>query len=80
MGPYDGGSYTSSTGQTVKLEEISLHDLESGLNEEKVVLGKVVCTVQNEDSVPLYDLFFTNYSMKICLHYIILAHSAWLTE
>ncbi|XP_044256056.1 tetratricopeptide repeat protein 5-like [Tribolium madens] len=52
LGPYGGGSYTSSTNQTVKLDEISLGILKPGLNEEKVILGKVVCTVQNEDSVP----------------------------
>ncbi|KAJ3658963.1 hypothetical protein Zmor_010675 [Zophobas morio] len=53
LGPYGGGSYTSTTTQqTVKLDEISLNTLKSGLNEEKVVLGKVVCTVHNEDSVP----------------------------
>ncbi|CAH1370334.1 hypothetical protein MTP99_011911 [Tenebrio molitor] len=52
LGPYGGGSYTSSHNQTVKLNEVSLSHLKPGLNEEKVVLGKVVCTVQNEDSVP----------------------------
>ncbi|EFA01806.1 tetratricopeptide repeat protein 5 [Tribolium castaneum] len=52
LGPYAGGSYTSSANQTVKLDEIPLGGLKPGLNEEKVVLGKVVCSVQNEDSVP----------------------------
>ncbi|KAF2901649.1 hypothetical protein ILUMI_04537 [Ignelater luminosus] len=52
LGPYGGGSYTSPTGQTVKLEEVLLNDLKPGLNEEKVVLGKVVCSVYNEDGVP----------------------------
>ncbi|KAH0811463.1 hypothetical protein GEV33_011329 [Tenebrio molitor] len=52
LGPYGGGSYTSSHNQTVKLNEVSLSHLKPGLNEEEVVLGKVVCTVQNEDSVP----------------------------
>lgn len=53
LGPYGGGSYTSSLGQTVKLIEARLNDLKEGLNEEKVVLGKVVCSVMNEDTVPL---------------------------
>ncbi|XP_060530928.1 tetratricopeptide repeat protein 5-like [Cylas formicarius] len=52
LGPYGGGSYTSSSGQTVKLIETPFNRLISGLNEEKVVLGKVVCSVRNEDSVP----------------------------
>ncbi|KAJ8979943.1 hypothetical protein NQ317_002022 [Molorchus minor] len=52
LGPYGGGSYTSTTGQTVKLEEQQLSDLVPGINEEKVVLGKVVCSVRNEDTVP----------------------------
>lgn len=53
LGPFAGGIYTSSTGQTIKLAEIALNELKSGLNEEKVVLGKVVCSVHNEDTVPL---------------------------
>ncbi|XP_019865803.1 tetratricopeptide repeat protein 5 [Aethina tumida] len=52
LGPYNGGSYTSSHGQTVKLVETSLKDLNPGINEEKVVLGKVVCSIRNEDTVP----------------------------
>lgn len=53
LGPYSGGSYTSSTGQTVKLDFADLKSLKPGVNEEKVVLGKVVCSVHNEDTVPL---------------------------
>ncbi|CAH1159927.1 unnamed protein product [Phaedon cochleariae] len=52
LGPYNGGSYTSSNGQTVKLEDVKLDDLKAGTNEEKVVVGKVVCSVRNEDTVP----------------------------
>ncbi|KAJ8913318.1 hypothetical protein NQ315_013288 [Exocentrus adspersus] len=53
LGPYGGGSYTSTNGETVKLVEIQLSDLKPGINEEKVVLGKVVCSVRNQDTVPL---------------------------
>ncbi|KAK5643415.1 hypothetical protein RI129_007260 [Pyrocoelia pectoralis] len=54
LGPYSGGTYTSPSGQTtVKLEHIEFEDLKEGLNEEKVILGKVVCSVYNEDGVPL---------------------------
>nr|CAI5824005.1 unnamed protein product [Callosobruchus analis] len=53
LGPYYGGSYTSTTGkQTVKLDACKLSDLKAGVNAEKVVLGKVVCSVRNEDVVP----------------------------
>lgn len=53
MGPYGGGSYTSPVGLKVKLVETKLKDLKPGINEEMVVLGKVVCSVRNEDTVPL---------------------------
>lgn len=53
LGPYAGGSYTSTTGQTAKLVQTSLADLKPGLNQEKVILGKVVCSVMNDDTVPL---------------------------
>nr|CAH7754099.1 unnamed protein product [Callosobruchus chinensis] len=53
LGPYYGGSYTSTTGkQTVRLDACKLSDLKAGVNAEKVVLGKVVCSVRNEDVVP----------------------------
>ncbi|KAG5892233.1 hypothetical protein JTB14_022298 [Gonioctena quinquepunctata] len=52
LGPYNGGSYTSSSGQKVDLKECTVADLKSSVNEEKVVLGKVVCSVRNEDTVP----------------------------
>ncbi|GJQ77322.1 hypothetical protein Trydic_g20740 [Trypoxylus dichotomus] len=52
LGPYGGGSYTSSSGQTVKLDEVNVSDLKPGINEEKVILGKVVCSVHNEEAVP----------------------------
>ncbi|GLV37229.1 hypothetical protein CBL_01941 [Carabus blaptoides fortunei] len=52
LGPYTGGSYTSTSGQSIKLTEVSLSELKSGINLEKLVLGKVVCSVHNDDSVP----------------------------
>ena len=52
LGPYGGGSYTSGE-KTVKLEYSHLKDLVPGVNIEKVVLGKVVCWIQDSDSVPL---------------------------
>ena len=57
LGPYAGGGYTSGSGKTVKLMRCSFRDLEPGINAEKVVLGKVVCTVPNESVVPLYVCF-----------------------
>ncbi|XP_021916579.1 tetratricopeptide repeat protein 5-like isoform X2 [Zootermopsis nevadensis] len=51
LGPYGGGSYTTRN-ETVQLEPIILKKLHSGINLEKVVLGKVVCSVHNDDAVP----------------------------
>uniref|UniRef100_A0A6P7G2P1 Tetratricopeptide repeat protein 5-like n=1 Tax=Diabrotica virgifera virgifera TaxID=50390 RepID=A0A6P7G2P1_DIAVI len=52
LGPYGGGTYTSPNGTKVKLVESKLKHLKDGINEEIVVLGKVVCSVRNEDTVP----------------------------
>ncbi|KAL4234244.1 Tetratricopeptide repeat protein 5 [Mactra antiquata] len=52
LGPYAGGSYTSGNGQTVKLMRCSFKDLDVGLNSERVVLGKVACTIPNAGNVP----------------------------
>jgi hypothetical protein len=52
LGPYEGGSYTSNN-KTVKLEPDALKKLQLGINLEKVVLGTVVCSVHNDDVVPL---------------------------
>ncbi|XP_058789321.1 tetratricopeptide repeat protein 5-like [Phymastichus coffea] len=51
LGPYKGGSYTSGD-KCVKLELVHLNDLVPGINLEKVVFGKVVCWIQDSDSVP----------------------------
>ena len=48
LGPYGGGQFNS-----VRLTEVNFSDLKEGLNEEKVVLGKVTCSVHSEESVPL---------------------------
>ena len=42
----------TSGGSTVKLTEIDFADLAAGNNEKKVVLGKVICSVHSEESVP----------------------------
>ncbi|OXU21450.1 hypothetical protein TSAR_000589 [Trichomalopsis sarcophagae] len=51
LGPYKGGSYASGD-KSVKLELSYLKDLVRGINLEKVVFGKVVCWIQDSDSVP----------------------------
>lgn len=51
LGPYSGGSYTSND-KTVQLTEKKLSELIVGINLETVILGKVVCSVHNDDSVP----------------------------
>lgn len=53
LGPYEGGTYTSSvTGQSATVVEIPFSELKPELNGEKVILGKVVCQVRDEDGVP----------------------------
>jgi len=52
LGPYEGGCYKANN-KTVKLEPIALKNLQLGINLEKVVLGKVVCSVHIDDDVPL---------------------------
>ncbi len=54
LGPYSGGSYSTSRGGSVSLAEVkSFADLAEGVNENKVVVGKVTCSVHSEESVPL---------------------------
>ncbi|XP_045192909.1 tetratricopeptide repeat protein 5-like isoform X3 [Mercenaria mercenaria] len=52
LGPYAGGGYTSNSGKSVKLMRCSFKDLETGVNPERVVLGKVACTIPTDDLVP----------------------------
>lgn len=52
LGPYKGGSYKSPNDIKVKLIDTKLKELKNGINNEVVVLGKVVCSVRNEDIVP----------------------------
>jgi len=53
LGLFGGGSYTSSKGEKIKLEHVLLKDLSPGYNSEKVVIGKVVCSVTNDEPMPL---------------------------
>lgn len=52
LGPYKGGKYKAKNNQEIKLSHISFNEMKEGLNEEKVILGAVVCSVQDEDNVP----------------------------
>jgi len=52
LGVYGGGSYISPGGVAVKLNHISFKELAAGLNSEVVVLGRVICSVFSEESVP----------------------------
>lgn len=53
LGPYTGGSYKHpSKGTSVNLGLIMFNELMAGLNSEKVILGKVICSVHSGDSVP----------------------------
>uniref|UniRef100_T1J2A1 Tetratricopeptide repeat protein 5 OB fold domain-containing protein n=1 Tax=Strigamia maritima TaxID=126957 RepID=T1J2A1_STRMM len=52
LGPYRGGSYTSSGGKSVELKLVDFDDLKEGINLNKVVYGKVICNVVGEEPVP----------------------------
>ncbi len=54
LGPYGGGHYMSATrGVSIGLTRKDFKDLKEGLNVESVVLGKVICSVHSEETVPL---------------------------
>lgn len=53
LGPYNGGSYTSNSGQNIKLKHVTLPMLKCGLNENQVIVGKVVGIVPYDEPIPL---------------------------
>lgn len=59
LGPYAGGKYCAKNGAEIKVEHVDFKQLKEGLNEEKVILGVVVCSVQEGDNVPLYVFIST---------------------
>jgi len=56
LGPYAGGSYTSPSGVSVTLELVPIGRLQSGVNAERVVVGRTVCSICMESAVTLYVL------------------------
>lgn len=57
LGPYSGGSYTGANKETIKLVPCSLANLSVGQNAEKVVVGKVVCSISLEEPIPFTFAF-----------------------
>lgn len=53
LGPHAGGQYTSKAGSVVTLSQCRLAELQPKVNYGKVVLGKVVCSINSTDLVPL---------------------------
>jgi hypothetical protein len=53
LGPYSGSKYTSNSGQTINLEHVMLNSLKVGFNENKVISGKIVGIVPQEEPIPL---------------------------
>ncbi|XP_046381008.2 tetratricopeptide repeat protein 5-like [Haliotis rufescens] len=51
LGPYRGGSYTGSKGKSVTLKKVKLSDLQPEINHERVVTGKVVCTISSQEAL-----------------------------
>ena len=52
LGPYSGGSYSSQCGQTIQLDHVPFAKLQTGVNPNKVTVGKVVGFVSVDDPVP----------------------------
>lgn len=52
LGPYGGGSYIHHNGTKVPLCLQPFSDLQNGLNAGSLVLGKVICSVHTENTVP----------------------------
>merc|ERR1712142_71224 len=63
LGPYSGGSYTNQRNETITLNKKKLKDLKSGSNLETVVVGKVVCTVTNDEAIPFTLCFVDEESL-----------------
>lgn len=53
LGPYGSGSYTSPSGVSIDLQHISVSELEPEINSNKVIVGRVVCSVDTNTTVPL---------------------------
>ena len=52
LGPFSGGEYTGANHKSVKLETTPLESLIEGVNDNKVVLCKVVCSVTSSNDIP----------------------------
>ena len=52
LGPYSGGSYSSQCGQKIQLDHVPFDKLQTGVNPNKVTVGKVVGFVPVDDPVP----------------------------
>ncbi|XP_044747786.1 tetratricopeptide repeat protein 5-like [Coccinella septempunctata] len=52
LGPYLEDTKNILTGANARLIRVNIQELKPGVNELKVLLGKVVCSVRNEDTVP----------------------------
>jgi len=52
LGPYGGGAFTHHSGTSVPLTLATFAALQPGTNSEVVVLGKVICSVHSENTVP----------------------------
>lgn len=67
LGPYIGGSYQSGNSEKINLTEIKLSELKEGINLESVILGKVVCSVRNDDSVPFTFCLVDKFGTCVCV-------------
>ena len=70
LGPFEGGSYTSSLGKTIILKKQLISDLTLGINSETVVHGKVIGSVTADPAVP-YTFFLIDQQascVAVCIY------------
>jgi len=58
LGPFSGGSYASASGLRVTLTPVTVSGLQAGVNSERVIVGRVVCSVSTESAITLYVTIF----------------------
>jgi len=72
LGPYAGGSYTSPSGLSATLELVPLSRLQSGVNAERVIVGRTVCSLCMESAVALYvaNSLYSYLAVTIAAHIV----------
>ncbi|XP_059140737.1 tetratricopeptide repeat protein 5-like [Physella acuta] len=73
---YQSCQYINTSGKTVALTYCKLSDLQPKVNEGKIVLGKVVCSINSNDPVPFSFCMIDEEQTCICVMVYNLAQGA----